>query len=116
MAIIYLAQSHPAIIGIEEEFTSTPTPASPSPDNKKPETLSVRILESVKMAETISSMISRFKPDAEKNQLEKIRQILQESGGPLSVPQIDAKFSEKVWPIKGEHRKQVISFFGRSSG
>jgi hypothetical protein len=105
-----------AIIG--EESISTPAPVPSSADNKKMETISVRISESARMSEAISSRILRFKPDAEKTHPEKIRQIFQEFGSPLSIPQIDAKFYEKGWPIKGNNRRQIIrnALVKRSAG
>lgn len=91
------------IIG-DESTSAAPPPAAPSPENKETDTIKSR------NSESISGRILRLidKPDAEKTQSEKVRQILQESDGPLSVPQIDAKFSEKGWPIEGEHRNQII--------
>jgi hypothetical protein len=84
-----------AIIG--EESPTAPTPAPPSLDNEKPETKVGRILRLI-----------GDKPDSEKTHADKIRQILEEAGGPLTIPQIDAKFKEKDWPITGKYRNQSI--------
>lgn len=85
-----------AIIG-EERVTIPGLPVKLIVDEEKPETKAGRILRLI-----------GDKPDAEKTHAEKIRQILEESGGPLSIPKIDAQFLEREWPINGKNRNQII--------
>lgn len=53
-------------------------------------------------------VLSLIKPNAEKTHAEKCKQLLEESGNPLTLAQLDELFDKRKWPIKGNNRRLVI--------
>jgi hypothetical protein len=68
-------------------------------------------LEPLEAPEAKAGRILRLigdKPDTEKNHPEKIRQLFEESGGAMTIQQMDDEFRNRNWPIKSDRRRQII--------
>lgn len=56
----------------------------------------------------VGRVLNLLKPDVQKPHAAKCKQLLEESGGPLSLAQLDVLFDKRSWPIKGDNRRLVI--------
>lgn len=85
-----------AIIGEKSENIPEP-PSQTAIKDEAPEAKAGRVL-------------SLIKPNAEKTHAEKCKQLLEESGEPLSLAQLDDLFEKRTWPIncKKKNRRLVI--------
>lgn len=100
---IFIGQGKDIVGDVEKAISgeiSAPLPECPAQTNIKvepPENKIDRIMR-----------LMGDKSDTETSHPEKIRQILEESGGPLSMSQIHNQFLARNWPIKSGRPRQII--------